>query len=71
VTLTPPVFNSARNIFFLVTGEEKADILSNVLNPSKSAVRYPARRIKPADGTVTWYLDQKAASKLKDRPVNF
>jgi len=67
VTLTPPVFNSARNIFFLVSGEGKADVLANVLEGNKSAVRYPARRIKPHNGCVTWFVDSAAASKLTTR----
>lgn len=64
VTLTPPVFNSSRHIFFLVTGEKKASILANVLDEEQSAVRYPSRRIKPARGIVTWYIDRAAAAKL-------
>jgi 6-phosphogluconolactonase len=70
VTLTPPVFNSARNIFFLVAGQEKADILSHVFDRDKSAVRFPARRINPTQGHVTWFVDRAAASKLEDQPLN-
>lgn len=70
VTLTPPVFNSARNIFFLVTGQEKADILSRVFDRDESAVRFPARRINPSRGHVTWFVDRSAASKLEDQPLN-
>jgi len=65
VTLTPPVFNSARSIFFLVTGERKAETLANVLEGDSSPVRYPARRIKPPRGTVTWFVDGAAASRLQ------
>ena len=64
VTLTPPVFNSARNIYFLVMGANKAETLASVLQEAGSPVRYPARRIKPPRGTVTWYIDGAAASKL-------
>ncbi len=64
ITLTPPVFNSARNVFFLVLGEEKAETLYQVLEGDASPVRYPARRIKPEQGRLRWYIDRAAASKL-------
>ena len=70
VTLTPPVFNSARDIFFLVIGERKADVVASVLQGKKSAVRFPARRIKPTDGSITWYLDRAAAARLNERILN-
>lgn len=64
VTLTPPVFNSARHIYFLVTGAGKAKILAKVLNEEKNPVRLPAQRIQPGEGQLTWFLDRKAASEL-------
>lgn len=64
ITLTPPVFNSARNVFYLVLGEEKAETVYNVLEGNGSPVRYPARRIKPEPGNLHWYLDRGAAAKL-------
>lgn len=63
ITLTPPVFNSAREIFFLVCGASKADALSHVLNRGSEA-RFPAARIRPNDGTVHWFVDEAAAGKL-------
>lgn len=68
VTLTPPVFNSARNILYLVLGKRKAATLANVLEGDKSPVQFPARRIKPERGTLTWYVDSKAASQLTSIP---
>lgn len=70
ITLTPPVFNSAREIYFLVAGERKATVVANVLEGDTSAVRYPARRIKPSRGSVTWFIDRAAARKLKEHPSN-
>jgi 6-phosphogluconolactonase len=66
VTLTPLVFNSARNIVFLVAGESKAEALAAVLSGSADPERWPAARIRPTDGTVTWFVD-RAAAKLLDR----
>ncbi len=65
VTLTPQVFNSARNIVFLVTGISKAETLVNVLSDEHKPDIYPAQRINPQDGQLTWFVDEAAASKLK------
>lgn len=64
VTLTSLVFNSARKILFLVTGEGKAVTLSRVLNDVLNQEQYPAQRIQPMDGQVIWLADEAAASLL-------
>ncbi|RPJ25564.1 MAG: 6-phosphogluconolactonase [Chloroflexi bacterium] len=66
VTLTPLVFNSARVIAFMATGEKKADIFAEVLSGTRTRnpERYPAQRIKPTDGQLIWLVDEAAASKL-------
>ncbi|MDK1081498.1 MAG: 6-phosphogluconolactonase [Anaerolineae bacterium] len=64
VTLSPHIFNSARTIIFLVTGEDKADVLKSVLNESHMPKRYPAQRIQPKDGKIIWLLDEAAGSKI-------
>ncbi len=65
VTLTPLVFNSARHVLFLVTGENKAHALSEVLHGATDPLRLPAQRIRPVNGDVTWLIDQAAASLLQ------
>jgi len=64
VTLTAPVFNSARQVVFLVTGESKSETLSRVINGEHRPFDLPAQRIQPTDGTLTWLLDRAAASNL-------
>ena len=64
VTLTQNVFNSARNVNFLVAGKSKAETLFNVLKGEYNPGLYPAQRIDPQDGTLTWLVDQDAASRL-------
>ena len=63
ITLTLPVINSAREILFLVSGASKAEALKHVLN-GDSEVQFPAARIKPTNGVLTWFVDETAASKL-------
>jgi 6-phosphogluconolactonase len=65
VTLTPLVFNAARNVFFLVTGVSKAEALGGTLQGKRDPERWPAQRIQPTKGNVTWLVDQAAASQLK------
>lgn len=66
VTLTSPVFNSARQILFLVTGDEKADALTGVLEGEDDPARWPAQRIRPESGRVSWLVDRAAAGHLID-----
>ena len=67
VTLTPLVFNSAEQVLFLVSGQEKADALAAVLSSSYDPLRWPAQRIHPPEGTVTWIVDGAAAQRLMIR----
>ena len=73
VTLTPTVFNSARMVVFMVTGEKKAITLSKVLSERYNPDQYPAQRINPTDGELIWLIDEEAASKLpkENRKKNF
>ncbi|MEJ2725440.1 MAG: 6-phosphogluconolactonase [Deltaproteobacteria bacterium] len=64
LTLTLPVLNRARQVVFLVSGKEKAEIVKAVLGPEK--VSLPAQRVRPAKGRLTWILDQDAASLISD-----
>ncbi len=61
LTLTLPVLNAAVSVFFLVTGEEKAEMLRSVLSEPPDAVARPASAIRPADGTLVWWADEAAA----------
>ena len=61
VTLTLPVLNSGRNTFFLVTGQDKREIIAALRGEADpSASPYPAARTQPT-GPVLWFLDKAAA----------
>jgi 6-phosphogluconolactonase len=64
VTLTPVVFNSARMIVFMATGEKKAKTFAEVLSDRYNPELYPAQRIKPDNGSLIWLVDEAAASEL-------
>ena len=64
VTITPLVFNAARRVMFLVSGQSKSETVAHVLNGSYEPGVLPAQRIRPVDGELIWMLDQAAASGL-------
>ncbi len=64
LTLTPPVFNSARNVFFLVTGADKAAAVAASIEGALDPLNKPTQRIRPANGQIIWLLDEGAAGKL-------
>jgi 6-phosphogluconolactonase len=56
LTLTYPVINQAKNIWFLVTGAKKAEVFAEVQKGPNPA--WPASLVQPADGELRWYVDQ-------------
>lgn len=68
-TLTFPVINNSRNVVFLVAGKDKAETLSMVTRPSDQTETLPACRVRPSDGTLTWFVDQAAVSELPDANI--
>ena len=65
ITLTLPILNNAAQILFLVTGQAKADVVSEILRNGEKKRQFPAGLISPIQGNVTWLIDQEAAGKLK------
>jgi 6-phosphogluconolactonase len=64
ITLTAPAINAARDILFLVTGAEKANVVKEILFSPVDTERLPAQLIHPNPGTTTWLLDRSAATQL-------
>lgn len=67
VSLTPDVFNAARNVIFLATGTEKAQALATTLTGARESVKFPAQRIQPTNGKIWWLVDQAAAGLLPEK----
>lgn len=63
ITLTIPVLNHASEVLFLVSGGNKAQVLSEVLRPG--ANKYPAQRVQPVNGRLLWLVDQDAGRLLR------
>jgi 6-phosphogluconolactonase len=65
ISLTAPLINRAKNIAFIVYGENKANALENVLSTGpKDYSTYPAQLIKPIAGNLDWFVDELAAGRL-------
>lgn len=57
ITLTGKVLNNARRVAFLVSGESKAKILTEILHNSENSSVYPASHIHPK-GELHWFVDE-------------
>jgi 6-phosphogluconolactonase len=66
ITLTPPVFNAAKRVLFVVGGSDKDKAAEAVLEGPFQPKRYPAQIVNPVQGDVVWLLDREAASRLKE-----
>jgi 6-phosphogluconolactonase len=64
VTLTGSVIKNAHRIFFMVTGENKAARISEIMNNNEAAKLLPAYYIEPVHGTLIWFIDEAAASQM-------
>jgi 6-phosphogluconolactonase len=65
LTLTPPAINAARRAVFVVTGDDKVEILHRVLQGPRQPVVLPAQAIRPTERPAIWLLDRASAAKLK------
>jgi 6-phosphogluconolactonase len=70
ITFTYPVINHAARVVFVAAGEEKADILSTVLD--KPDVGLPSARVKPVyPGQLYWFVDDAAGAKVQHPRADF
>lgn len=63
VTLTPPVFNDAREVWVLAAGENKAEIVARVWSGEFNPEEWPIQRIRPKNGQLLWLVDAAAAGR--------
>jgi 6-phosphogluconolactonase len=65
LTLTAPVINNAAHVMFVVAGAGKAEPLHEVIEGERDPRRLPAQLIRPTKGSLEWYVDRAAASRLE------
>ena len=61
LTLTLPVLNAGKCVYFLVTGIDKAEGVRSVLIENAPL---PAGLVNPRGGELMWWLDRESASRL-------
>lgn len=62
ITMTLPLINHARNIYFLATGYDKSQVISDLFHQTPRAISYPAHYVRPLDGKLICFLDREAVS---------
>jgi len=64
ITLTHPVMCAAQQLLVMVSGEEKAEIVRDVLVSRPDEVKYPVHTLWPILHKVVWLIDRDAARLL-------
>ncbi|MDZ7316025.1 MAG: 6-phosphogluconolactonase [candidate division KSB1 bacterium] len=62
ITFTLPLLNQAKNIAFIISGEEKAETVRRLLKEQDPTL--PALQVRPTNGRLFFLLDVAAASRL-------
>jgi 6-phosphogluconolactonase len=65
ITLTATAINNARNVTFIVSGDDKAEALKEVLEGPYRPEIYPSQMVHPSSGTLLWMVDEAAARMLQ------
>lgn len=65
ITLTGRAINNAKRIIFIVTGENKSKVVSDILNKNTGWEKYPAGFINPGSGKLIWLLDKATAGLIE------
>jgi 6-phosphogluconolactonase len=63
ITMTLPILNRSRNIVFMVSGEEKAHVVNEIINYKN--LKYPAAHVRPEKGKIWVLLDKLAAKNIQ------
>lgn len=57
LTFTFPTINNARNIIFLIAGQDKAETLHEVLEGEFQPDKFPSQSVKPTNGNLLFLTD--------------
>lgn len=64
LTVTLPVLNHAQQIYFLVTGQDKAEALARAVAGTSDPKSCPAAAVRAGHSDVVWWADEAAARLL-------
>jgi 6-phosphogluconolactonase len=66
ISMSAPLLNCGRTVAFLISGQDKANVLRDVLLGPRDPERLPAQLIAP-EGELLWLTDNAAAALVSDR----
>lgn len=69
ITATAKLINNSKKVYFLVTGESKAEKVVQIIEKKEGWELLPASHINPFEGELIWMLDKPAGQKLSGRYV--
>ncbi|GJP39484.1 hypothetical protein CLOM_g23848 [Closterium sp. NIES-68] len=64
ITMTLPVINCASNVGFVAAGKGKAEVVQRIFGRLALPGALPAQLVRPYSGSITWFVDSAAASRL-------
>ena len=64
ITLTGKVINNSKEIFFLVTGIKKSQVIEQIFGKNKNSAMFPSSFINSINGRTVWLLDEEAAKNI-------
>ncbi|NNL02850.1 MAG: 6-phosphogluconolactonase [Eudoraea sp.] len=65
VSLTGNIINNAKEVVFLVTGENKAQKVLEIIDKKGNYNSYPASLVVPKSGRLNWFLDSEAGKLIE------
>ncbi len=64
LTLSLPAINAARQVWVIIQGEKKAEMVSEVLLGDVNPQSKPIQAVQPIQGDYRWFLDRAAAQHI-------
>jgi len=65
ISLNGALINNAKEVCFLVAGENKAEVIADLYFKKVGYDEYPSHRVAPSSGQLQWFLDRDAAEYLR------
>jgi 6-phosphogluconolactonase len=62
VTVTIPVFNAAKNAWFMAVGAEKSNAVQQLIRGTYDPTQLPAQTVRPPKGELVYWLDSSIAA---------
>jgi 6-phosphogluconolactonase len=66
MTFTPKLINAAQQVWFVITGEKKAEAVEHLYRRSGSVRETPALLVDPEKTAITFFVDEGAARLIRE-----